>query len=190
MELVQTLRDPITDNIFIGYGIFSITYILVCIFIKNHAFIDKLDESSNKIIIFSGLIYFLLWMIGMYFSFKEINSEEEKYRLLNRMFGPYWFGYWLQPVLWILITQLMWFKKIRRLKILRIVMSVILAVPFEKVVILITSLHRDYVPASHVSYFSVSVVIIGIFAYLVLYSILVTIFYLISEKIKLAANTK
>ncbi|HEX8014834.1 MAG TPA: hypothetical protein VF465_06335, partial [Flavobacterium sp.] len=128
-------------------------YLILSIFTKNQL-IKQVDEQSNRSISFVGIIYLIVWMIA---TITDLNSidEESKASLLNRMFGEYWFTVWLQPFLWFSITQLLRFKVIRKNILLRLVFSILLILSIERIVIIITSFHRDYLPSSWSMYSSI-----------------------------------
>jgi len=64
------------------------------------------------------------------------------------MFGAYWFGYWIYPLAYIGLTQLLWIDRIRKHSALRFLLAIVIlfVISLEKIVILVTSLHRDFVP--------------------------------------------
>lgn len=134
-------------DFFIGFGLYSILYLIISQFIKNKTKINFLDKIAINLVVFAGIIYFLGWIIGLYFTFQEI-SEEEKQSILNRMFGRYWFGFWLQPILWISATQILRIEKIRNSKLLRLIFSFIFILSIERFTIILVSIHRDYIESS------------------------------------------
>jgi len=73
------------------------------------------------------------------------------------MFGKYWFGYWVQPLLWVSLTQLLRIKTIRKNVLLRILFSFLLIFSIEKYVIMMVAFHRDYLPSSWTMYNDLSI---------------------------------
>ncbi|OOV25048.1 hypothetical protein BXU11_15980 [Flavobacterium sp. LM5] len=146
-ENIWDFLNIIYVDFFIGFGLYSILYLIVSLFIKNKAKINFVDKIATNLVVFAGIIYFTSWIIGIYFTFQEI-TEEEKQSVLNRMFGKYWFGYWLQPILWIFTTQILRIDKIRDSKILRFIFSLIFILSIERFIIILTSIHRDYIGTS------------------------------------------
>lgn len=122
-EIFFTLQ-VIQIDFFISFGLFTILYLFFSIFIKN-SIIKKIDEESSQFISFIGIIYLIVWITGIFIQLNILN-EEDKTSLLNRMFRKYWFGYWIQPLLWISITQLLRIKAIKKNIILRILFSILL----------------------------------------------------------------
>jgi len=106
-------------------------------------------ESMNKIITLTGSIvgiayiteFFIAWYSGV---------EYEGYAFINRAFGPYWWSYWAMMTCNVISPQLFWIRSVRRSLLATFVLSVIVNIGmwFERFVIIVTSLHRDYVPSS------------------------------------------
>ena len=87
-----------------------------------------------------------------------------KRQFLNRATGPYWWAYFLMMSCNVVSPQIMWVKKIRTNIIWSFVISIVVNVGmwFERFVIIVTSLHRDYLPSSW-TMFSPTFIDIGIF---------------------------
>ena len=106
-------------------------------------------ESMNKIIILTGSIvgvaygteFFIAWYSGV---------EYEQYAFINRATGPYWWAYWSMITCNVISPQLFWFKKIRTSITATWILSIFVNIGmwFERFVIIVTSLHRDYLPSS------------------------------------------
>jgi len=106
-------------------------------------------DNMNKIILATGMMVgygyamelFMAWYSGNHF---------ERFVFLNRAFGPYAWAYWTMISCNVLLPQLFWFKKIRRSipMMLFIVIFVNVGMWFERFVIIVTSLHRDFLPSS------------------------------------------
>ncbi|RZA04030.1 MAG: hydrogenase [Sphingobacteriaceae bacterium] len=106
-------------------------------------------ESMNKIIILTGSIvgvaylteFFIAWYSGV---------EYEQYAFINRATGPYWWAYWSMMSCNVISPQLFWFKKLRTNIAFSWVLSIVVNIGmwFERFVIIVTSLHRDYIPSS------------------------------------------
>jgi molybdopterin-containing oxidoreductase family membrane subunit len=70
--------------------------------------------------------------------------------LLNRMTGPYWWSYWGLILTNVLIPQLLWFERFRTNVFVLWILSIVINVGMwlERFVIIVTSLHRDFLPSS------------------------------------------
>jgi molybdopterin-containing oxidoreductase family membrane subunit len=77
-------------------------------------------------------------------------SVFEQYMMLNRLRGPYWIATWITLVCNVMLPQLLWFRRVRRAIPLLFVLCLVinLGMWFERYVIVITSLHRDFLPSS------------------------------------------
>ncbi|MGA1194246.1 MAG: NrfD/PsrC family molybdoenzyme membrane anchor subunit, partial [Kiritimatiellia bacterium] len=77
-------------------------------------------------------------------------SEYEGYMKFNRMYGPYWWSYWSLILCNGVVPQLLWIKKVRTSPAMLFVISIIanIGMWLERFVIVITSLHRDFLPSS------------------------------------------
>jgi len=74
----------------------------------------------------------------------------EAYMLTNRMFGPYALIYWVTIACNVVIPQALWSSKVRSNPKLLFLISIIINIGMwsERYMIVITSLHRDYLPSS------------------------------------------
>jgi molybdopterin-containing oxidoreductase family membrane subunit len=66
------------------------------------------------------------------------------------MTGPYWYMYWTLIFCNILTPQWLWFKRVRTspLGLFAVAMVVNVGMWLERFVIIVTSLHRDFLPSS------------------------------------------
>jgi Ni/Fe-hydrogenase subunit HybB-like protein len=111
-------------------------------------------DNMAKVMLVTGLIVFYGYNMEAFFAWYSANKFET-FMVWNRMTGPYW------PIYWSLIfcngvaPQLLWFKKVRlNLKSLyAVTMAVNVGMWLERFVIVVTSLHRDFVPSSWGMYY-------------------------------------
>jgi molybdopterin-containing oxidoreductase family membrane subunit len=80
--------------------------------------------------------------------------EYERYAFINRAFGPYWWAYWSMMTCNVITPQLFWSRKLRRNLVAVFIISIFVNIGmwFERFVIIVTSLHRDYLPSSWAMY--------------------------------------
>jgi Ni/Fe-hydrogenase subunit HybB-like protein len=73
----------------------------------------------------------------------------ERYLIMNRMFGPYGYMYWLLILFNILIPQLLWVRRVHaNIAVLFVIaISVNIGMWLERYVIVVVSLHRDFMPS-------------------------------------------
>ncbi|MGC8915416.1 MAG: NrfD/PsrC family molybdoenzyme membrane anchor subunit [Thermoanaerobaculum sp.] len=81
-------------------------------------------------------------------------SHYEQFVFLNRMKGPMAWAYWTMVTCNVALPQLLWWKKVRTTPWMLFLVSVAVNVGmwFERFVIIVTSLHRDFLPSSWASY--------------------------------------
>jgi len=110
-------------------------------------------SSMNKIIILTGSIVGVAYLTELFVAWYS-GVEYEHYAFMNRATGPYWFAYWIMMTCNVVSPQLFWFKKIRRNPMITFVISIFINIGmwFERFVIIVTSLHRDYLPSSWTMY--------------------------------------
>jgi molybdopterin-containing oxidoreductase family membrane subunit len=120
-------------------------------------------ESMNKIIILTGSIVGVAYLTELFIAWYS-GVEYEQYAFLNRVSGPYWWAYWIMMTCNVISPQLFWFKKVRTSIALSWLLSIVVNIGmwFERFVIIVTSLHRDYLPSSWVMFYP-SWVDVGIF---------------------------
>jgi molybdopterin-containing oxidoreductase family membrane subunit len=112
-------------------------------------------ENMAKVTLVTGLIVSYGYFSEAFFGWYSANSYE-RFMLKNRTwFGPYAWTYWMLLVCNFLVPQLLWFKKIRQHipTLFVIVMFVNVGMWLERFVIIVTSLHRDFVPSSWQMYY-------------------------------------
>ena len=88
-----------------------------------------------------GIEFFIAWYGG---------NQYEQFAFINRALGPYAWAYWTMVSCNVLAPQLFWFKKIRTSPwtMVAICVFVNIGMWFERFVITVTSLSRDFLPSS------------------------------------------
>jgi molybdopterin-containing oxidoreductase family membrane subunit len=120
-------------------------------------------EYMNIVIIVTGSIVGVAYITELFISWYS-GVEYESYAFINRATGPYWWAYWSMMTCNVISPQLFWFKKLRTNLAFTFFMSIIVNIGmwFERFVIIVTSLHRDYLPSSW-SMFHPTWVDVGVF---------------------------
>jgi molybdopterin-containing oxidoreductase family membrane subunit len=120
-------------------------------------------EYMNIVIIVTGSIVGVAYITELFISWYS-GVEYESYAFINRFSGPYWWSYWAMMTCNVVSPQLFWFKKIRTNLTATFILSIVVNIGmwFERFVIIVTSIHRDYLPSSW-SMFYPTWVDIGIF---------------------------
>jgi molybdopterin-containing oxidoreductase family membrane subunit len=107
-------------------------------------------DNAAKVMLATGLIVAYGYSMEAFFAFYSGNPYE-KFMFMNRAFGDtYGWSYWLLIATNIVIPQLLWIRRVRYNTILLFLLSVDILVGmwFERFVIVVTSLHRDFLPSS------------------------------------------
>ena len=120
-------------------------------------------ENMNKIILATGMMvgtaygveFFMAWYSGV---------EFEQFALSNRAFGNYAWAYWIMVSCNVLVPQLFWFKWCRTTPWFMVIVCIFVNIGmwFERFVITVTSLSRDFLPSSW-AYFHPTIIDIGMF---------------------------
>ena len=120
-------------------------------------------EYMNVIIILTGSLVGTAYMTELFMSWYS-GVEFEQYAFLNRATGPYWWAYTIMMTCNVLTPQLYWIKSIRTSFVATFIISIFINIGmwFERFVIIVTSLHRDYLPSAW-TMFSPTFIDIGIF---------------------------
>jgi len=111
-------------------------------------------EKMNQIMIVTGSMVAYAYLMEFFIAWYSGN-EFERFAFINRALGPYAWAYWVMVCCNVLAPQLFWIKKIRRSIPAMFVIGVLVNVGmwFERFVIIITSLHRDFLPSSWGMYY-------------------------------------
>jgi molybdopterin-containing oxidoreductase family membrane subunit len=115
------------------------------------------DAMAKLVLATSGLVG--LAYITEIFTALYSNSHYEHFALMNRLTGPLAWGYWLMVACNVLIPQLFWFRGVRASFFLVFVIAVLVNVGmwFERFIIIVTALERDFLPSSWSDYAPTSI---------------------------------
>jgi molybdopterin-containing oxidoreductase family membrane subunit len=108
----------------------------------------------GKVMLATGLIVVYGYAMEGFFGWYSAN-QYEVFMIKNRVWsGPYWWFYWLLLLCNGLSIQLLWFKRFRESTFWLFVISIIVSIGMwlERFVIIVTSLHRDFLPSSWAMY--------------------------------------
>jgi molybdopterin-containing oxidoreductase family membrane subunit len=106
-------------------------------------------DNMAKILLATGLLVTYGYISELFMAWYSGNNFEQ-YVTLNRMIGPYAPWYWVLIACNCLVPQLLWWKRMRQNVPLLFVIAILVNVGMwaERYVIVVTSLHRDYLPSS------------------------------------------
>ncbi len=140
----------VAGAIFGGFAMVIVVMIPVRRIFGLQAYITEYHfENMSRFILLTSIIcgyaygaeYFIAWYSGVEF-------EQTSFWL--RLFGPYWFSTWCMIMFNVVFPQLLWFKSLRtNLPFLFVLCFFInIGMWFERYVIIITSLSREFVPGA------------------------------------------
>ncbi|HRD51561.1 MAG TPA: polysulfide reductase NrfD [Flavobacteriales bacterium] len=166
----------VSGAVFSGFAMVQTLLLVMRKVMHLEAYITKKHiEYMNIVIIVTGSIVGVAYITELFVSWYS-GVEYESYAFINRATGPYWWSYWAMMSCNVISPQLFWFKKLRTNLAFTFFMSIIVNIGmwFERFVIIVTSLHRDYMPSAwtmfHPTWVDVGVFLgtIGIFSTLYL----------------------
>lgn len=107
-----------------------------------------------KVMLATGLIVVYGYAMEAFFGWYSA-SQYEVFMIKNRIWeGPYWWSYWLLIFCNGASIQLLWFERFRNSEFWLFLISIVVSVGMwlERFVIIVTSLHRDFLPSSWAMY--------------------------------------
>ena len=141
----------VAGAIFSGFGMVVTLMTLVRIGFPKFKHYITLNhmEAMNKIIMLTGLMVGYAYASEQFMAWYSGNIYE-RYVFLNRAMGPYAWAYWIMVSCNVLVPQIFWWRYARRSIPIMFVVSIFVNVGmwFERFVITVTSLHRDFLPAN------------------------------------------
>ncbi len=148
----STIFPPyfVAGAIFSGFAmVMTVLVIVRKIFDMENIITMNTLDNMNKVILLTGSMvgysYIMEFFIGWY-----SQNPFEQFVIINRAFGPYAIVYWIMISCNVLFPQLFWFRRLRRSIPVMFIISILVNVGMwlERYVIIVTSLHRDYLPSS------------------------------------------
>lgn len=125
--------------------------------LEEYLTIRHIDAMAKLTLATSGLValaYATEFFVALY-----SGNPFERFVFVNRAFGPLAWGYWIMVACNICLPQFYWFAKVRTnpLFVLLIALLVNVGMWFERFIIIVTSLERDFLPSSWASYTPTSI---------------------------------
>ncbi len=140
----------VAGAIFSGFGMVATLIIIMRKMFKlEYLVTDDHLELMNKVIITTSMMVGFAYITELFIAWYS-GVAYERYAFMNRAVGPYAWAYWTMFSCNVIFPQLLWFKKIRRSALLMypIIILINVGMWFERFVIVVSSLHRDYLPSS------------------------------------------
>lgn len=111
---------------------------------------DRHLDYMGRVILATGLMVAYGYMIETFFAVWYGSSQYEQYTFMNRMEGPYMQAYWAMITCNVLVPQLLWSNAVRNSALWLFLISIVVNIGMwlERYIIVVTSLHRDFMPSS------------------------------------------
>jgi Ni/Fe-hydrogenase subunit HybB-like protein len=106
-------------------------------------------DNMAKVMLTTGLFVFYGYVMEAFFAWYSANPNEA-YMMANRATGPYAPFYWLLLICNGVVPQLLWSPRLRASVPLLFVISLVVSLGMwlERYIIVVTTLHRDFLPSS------------------------------------------
>jgi len=141
--------------IFSGFGMVLTLMIIVRKVFKYEDFVTQGHlDAITRILTFISLIMGTAYLTELFIAWYGGTEYEMFTFMKNRITGEYTIAFWVMISCNAIIPQLFWFKKIRKNLTIVFIMSIFINIGmwFERYVIVVTSLSKDFLPASWATY--------------------------------------
>jgi len=125
--------------------------------LEDYITVRHVDAMCKLIILTSGMVG-LAYATEFFIAFYSGNRYEQ-FAFINRATGPLAWGYWIMVGCNVLVPQLFWIPRVRRMLPVVFIISLLINVGmwFERFIIIVSSLERDFLPSSWASYSPTSI---------------------------------
>lgn len=145
----------VAGAIYSGFAMVLTLVIPIRSYYRLHALITERHlHNMAKVMLATGLIVAYGYLMETFFAWYS-GSPYEGYMILNRKFGPYGIFYWMLILCNVAIPQVLWISRVRSNVLILFVVSLVINVGMwlERFIIVVTSLHRDFLPSSWGMYY-------------------------------------
>src|SRR5215216_219255 len=150
--------------------------------LEEYITIEHIDV-MNKVIVLTGSIVGIAYLTELFMAWYSHVKYEQFAFFKNRLDlgSPYGWAYYLMMGCNVLSPQIFWFKKMRRNIWVTFFMSILVNIGmwFERFVIIVTSLYRDYLPSSWSAYYTPTIWEVGF--YMGTFGLFFTCYFLFSK---------
>ena len=140
----------VAGAIFSGFGMVMTLLVIVrkTMRLERYITIHHL-EAMAKVILLTGSMVGFAYLTELFVAWYSGNLYE-RYAFVNRATGPYAWAYWTMMSCNLIVPQLLWWKRARTHVPTLFALSLLVNVGMwlERFVIIVSSLHRDYLPSS------------------------------------------
>ena len=138
-EVLSLIFNVLQANIVVGFAMYSILIFIILRQKKEAQWFIEFDIYANELIIQIGIVLALIWCFGQFNM-----ALTKRVNLFEYMSSPYFLPQYFQLSLWFGLTQLLRIPNFRGSLIFRTLFVLPFIFNLERLVILITSFHRDY----------------------------------------------
>jgi molybdopterin-containing oxidoreductase family membrane subunit len=120
--------------------------------LEDYITLQHIDKMC-KVTLATGLMVAFAYVVE-FFTAMYSGNPYEQFVFVNRALGPMAWSYWVMVTCNIAIPQLLWFRRVRANVAAVFALSIVVNIGmwFERFVIIVTSLHRDFLPSAWSSY--------------------------------------
>ena len=144
----------VAGAVFSGFGmVLTLLIITRTVMHLEHYISIRHLEVMAKVMLLTGSIVGLAYALEFFNAWYGGNVYE-RYAFVNRATGPYAWCFWIMVLCNVLTPQLLWIRRVRRSVAALFLLSIMVNIGmwFERFVIIVTSLHRSYLPSSWTMY--------------------------------------
>ncbi|HEY1302496.1 MAG TPA: NrfD/PsrC family molybdoenzyme membrane anchor subunit [Vicinamibacterales bacterium] len=149
----------VAGAVYSGFGMVLLLLIITrrVMNLERYITVHHLDQMAKVTLLTGSLVAFSYaseWMSAWYGG-----HADERFVFVNRATGPYAWAFWTMVLCNVCVPQLLWLRRIRTSPAALLPISILVNVGmwFERFVIIVTSLHRSYLPSSWVMYYPTSI---------------------------------
>jgi len=150
--------------------------------LEDYITLEHIDV-MNKIIVLTGSIVGIAYLTELFVAWYGANEYESFAFMQNRLNlnSPLGWSYWIMMACNVLSPQIFWIRKMRRNLTVTFFMSIVVNIGmwFERFVIIVTSVYRDYLPAAWSIYYRPTIWEVGF--YMGTFGLFFTCYFLFSK---------
>ena len=153
----------VAGAIFSGFAmVLTVMTVVRKVFDLEHLITITHMERIAKVLLTTGMMVGYAYSMEFFIAWYSGNPMEQ-FVFINRATGPFAWAYWIMVSCNVLIPQLFWFKKLRTNTVVLFIVSIFVNIGmwFERFVITVTSLHRDFLVSSW-DYFQATAIDFGL----------------------------
>src|SRR5262245_20300279 len=149
----------VAGAVYSGFGMVLLLLIVTrrVMNLQRYITLEHLDRMAKITLLTGSLVAFSYaseWFTAWYGG-----NPDERFVFINRATGPYAWAFWTMVACNVALPQLLWLRRVRTSPgaLLPIAILINVGMWFERFVIIVTSLHRSYLPSSWVMYYPTAI---------------------------------